>query len=76
MTSTWTELGFDCADPERMAEFWCAVLGWTVVDHDQVNPFAIDDKSFRKVSLPGRSMRCTRHLDRRKALATRKANAN
>jgi hypothetical protein len=26
--SRFTELVVDCADPERLAEFWMAVLGW------------------------------------------------
>ena len=30
MTSVLTEICFDCADPERLAGFWCAVLGWEV----------------------------------------------
>jgi catechol 2,3-dioxygenase-like lactoylglutathione lyase family enzyme len=27
-----SEIVVDCADPERLAEFWCDVLGWAVVD--------------------------------------------
>lgn len=34
MTSVLTEIVIDCADTERMAEFWCAVLGWKVIDRD------------------------------------------
>jgi catechol 2,3-dioxygenase-like lactoylglutathione lyase family enzyme len=30
MTSVVTEICFDCADPEGLARFWCAVLGWEV----------------------------------------------
>lgn len=30
MTSRFTELCVDCRDPGRLAEFWCAVLGWRV----------------------------------------------
>jgi catechol 2,3-dioxygenase-like lactoylglutathione lyase family enzyme len=29
-----TELVLDCRDPERLAAFWCDVLGWTVLDRD------------------------------------------
>ncbi|MBF6171005.1 VOC family protein [Nocardia blacklockiae] len=29
-----TELVIDCADPPRLAEFWCAVLGYAVLGHD------------------------------------------
>lgn len=34
MTSAFTELCVDCADPLRLAEFWCAVLGWEIVEQD------------------------------------------
>jgi catechol 2,3-dioxygenase-like lactoylglutathione lyase family enzyme len=27
-----SELVIDCADPERLAAFWCEVLGWVVLD--------------------------------------------
>ncbi len=30
MTSKFTELAFDCADPSALAQFWCAVLGYEV----------------------------------------------
>jgi catechol 2,3-dioxygenase-like lactoylglutathione lyase family enzyme len=29
-----TELILDCRDPERLAGFWCEVLGWKVLDRD------------------------------------------
>ena len=29
-----TELVLDCRDPERLAAFWCEVLGWKVLDRD------------------------------------------
>jgi Glyoxalase-like domain len=32
MTSRLTELSIDCADPRRLADFWCAVLGYSVLD--------------------------------------------
>ncbi|WP_327112708.1 VOC family protein [Streptomyces sp. NBC_01341] len=32
MTSRFTELGIDCADPGALARFWCAVLGYEVRD--------------------------------------------
>ncbi|MDT0409452.1 MULTISPECIES: VOC family protein [Streptomyces] len=32
MTSRFTELTVDCHDPERLAEFWCAVLDFEVID--------------------------------------------
>ncbi|KDN88187.1 VOC family protein [Kitasatospora cheerisanensis] len=32
MTSRFTELAIDCRDPERLASFWCAALGFEVID--------------------------------------------
>lgn len=32
MSSRFTELAVDCRDPQAVAEFWCAVLDWRVVD--------------------------------------------
>lgn len=32
MTSRLNEIVIDAADPAALAEFWCAVLGWQVVD--------------------------------------------
>ncbi len=34
MAVTLTEIVLDCSDPERLAAFWGAVLGWEVVDRD------------------------------------------
>lgn len=34
MTSKFTELAIDCADPARLARFWCAVLGYEVQDEE------------------------------------------
>lgn len=30
MASRFTELAIDCADPQELASFWCAVLGYRV----------------------------------------------
>ncbi|MET8946082.1 VOC family protein [Streptomyces sp. NPDC004542] len=35
MTSRFTELVVDCHDPERLAAFWCAVLGFKVIDRSE-----------------------------------------
>ncbi|WP_166848986.1 VOC family protein [Isoptericola sp. BMS4] len=32
MTSKLTEIEIDCADPDALARFWCAVLGYEVQD--------------------------------------------
>ena len=34
MTSKFTELAIDCADPYRLARFWCSVLDYKVQDED------------------------------------------
>ncbi|MER7999395.1 VOC family protein [Streptomyces sp. NPDC095613] len=34
MTSKFTELAVDCADPGGLARFWCAVLDYEVQDED------------------------------------------
>ncbi|MFG2303787.1 VOC family protein [Actinacidiphila glaucinigra] len=35
MTSRFTELTVDCHDPERLAAFWCEVLGFEVIDRSE-----------------------------------------
>ena len=35
MTSRFTELAIDCADPHALARFWCAVLGYEVLDEEE-----------------------------------------
>ncbi|ROS24000.1 VOC family protein [Cellulomonas sp. PhB150] len=44
MTSRFTELGVDCADPGALAAFWCAVLGYEVIDDE--------DEGFVSIGLP------------------------
>jgi hypothetical protein len=34
MTSKFTELAIDCADPDGLARFWCSVLDYEVQDED------------------------------------------
>ncbi len=34
MTLRLRVVAVDCADPERLAQFWCAALGYQVVDRD------------------------------------------
>ena len=34
MTSKFTELAFDCADPSGLARFWCSVLDYEVQGED------------------------------------------
>ena len=35
MTSKFTELAIDSADPHSLAQFWCSVLGYEVLAHDE-----------------------------------------
>jgi hypothetical protein len=35
MTSRFTELAIDCADPSELARFWCAVLDYEVRDEEE-----------------------------------------
>ena len=35
MSSKFTELAIDCADPARLARFWCSVLDYEVRDEDE-----------------------------------------
>ncbi|WP_107657984.1 VOC family protein [Nocardia suismassiliense] len=35
MASKFTELAIDCADPVGLARFWCAVLGYEVLDEEE-----------------------------------------
>ncbi|PSL00025.1 hypothetical protein CLV63_102151 [Murinocardiopsis flavida] len=35
MTNRFTELAVDCHDPERLAAFWCEVLGFKVIDRSE-----------------------------------------
>ena len=34
MTSKFTELAIDCAEPRRLARFWCSVLDYEIQDED------------------------------------------
>jgi len=35
MTSRLAALAVDCEQPAAIAEFWCAVLGWRVIEEDE-----------------------------------------
>lgn len=35
MGSKFTELAIDCHDPRKLADFWCAVLGYEVREEDE-----------------------------------------
>src|SRR5512134_134366 len=35
MVSRFSEIVVDCGQPRRLAEFWCAVLGYRVLDEEE-----------------------------------------
>lgn len=37
MTSRFSALAIDSAEPKPLARFWCDVLGWRVVDQDETD---------------------------------------
>jgi hypothetical protein len=47
MTSKFTELAIDCAEPKALARFWCSVLDYEVQDEDDglvtIGPPAVAD---------------------------------
>jgi catechol 2,3-dioxygenase-like lactoylglutathione lyase family enzyme len=47
MASRLTEISLDCHDPDRLAEFWCAVLDWVVIHREpglvEIGPAGRDD---------------------------------
>ena len=47
MASRLTEISLDCHDPDRLAEFWSAVLGWVVIHREpglvEIGPAGRDD---------------------------------
>lgn len=54
VASRITELVFDCADPERLAAFWCDVLGYEVTGRDE-DGVAIGPPDRRTVLVFGQS---------------------
>jgi hypothetical protein len=45
MTSKFTELAIDCADPRSLARFWCSVLGYEVQAEDDDGTVSIGSPS-------------------------------
>ena len=49
MASRLTEISLDCHDPDRLADFWCAVLGWEVLHHEpglvEIGPARVEDQA-------------------------------
>jgi hypothetical protein len=51
MTSKFTELIVDCAEPRRLAAFWAEVLGYTVSDDSNDNDVELNNPAGRHPSL-------------------------
>ncbi|WP_326712217.1 VOC family protein [Streptomyces sp. NBC_01474] len=56
MTSKFTELAIDCADPDALARFWCSVLGYEVQDVEDglvtIGPPAVPEGKDRPGPVP------------------------
>jgi len=77
MTSKFTELAIDCADPSGLARFWCSVLGYEVQDEDDglvtIGPPEMPDSKNRRGPVPpvltfaqvpeGKTVKNRLHLD-------------
>jgi hypothetical protein len=63
------QVTFDCADPERMARFWCDVLGYVVPADDQdapsacVDPTGVGPRLFFQRVPEGKVVKNRVHLD-------------
>jgi len=70
VASTVDSLMFDCADPRSVAEFWCAVLGYDLVEIDEEGADIRDPSGrgwdlFFQVVPEGKSVKNRLHLDLR-----------
>jgi len=70
VASTVDSLMFDCADPRTVAEFWCAVLGYDLVEIDEEGADIRDPSGrgwdlFFQVVPEGKSVKNRLHLDLR-----------
>jgi Glyoxalase-like domain len=54
VTSKFTELVVDCHDPKAVAEFWCEVLGYRIIDEDPtgVAIAGLDSETMREMAGP------------------------
>ncbi len=70
MTLTVDALTFDCSDPRRMADFWCAALGYEMDDIDEsdaviVDPAGVGWSVLFQIVPEGKSVKNRLHLDLR-----------
>ena len=60
------QVTFDCADPERLARFWCEVLGYVVADGDAsacVDPTGVGPRLYFQRVPEGKVVKNRVHLD-------------
>ncbi len=68
MSSTIDALNVDCADPKRLAEFWCGVLGYELQEIDDIGSW-IKDPAGKGVDIlfqivpEGKTVKNRLHLD-------------
>ena len=77
MTSTIDTLTIDCADPRRLADFWCAALGFELKDIDDegaeiVDPSGGSPPLLFQIVPEGKSVKNRLHLDLRPATSMAK----
>jgi len=70
VSSTVDSLTFDCADPKTVADFWCAVLGYELVDIDEEDANIRDPKGegwrlLFQIVPEGKAVKNRLHLDLR-----------
>lgn len=70
MATTVDTLTIDCSDPRRLADFWCAVLGYELDDIDESDAVVVDPAgrgwSLLFQTVPeGKSVKNRLHLDLR-----------
>jgi len=77
MTSKFTELAIDCADPHHLARFWCSVLGYDVQTEEDglvtIGPLQVHEGTDRPGPVPptltfarvpeGKTLKNRLHLD-------------
>jgi hypothetical protein len=58
MTSRFSEIIIDCHNPRTLAEFWCGVLGYRVIDQDEgdgaveIASWAPEAEAIRRAPVP------------------------
>jgi len=64
MTTVRTvQVTFDCADPERVAQFWCEVLGYVASDDNASDPTGVGPRLYFQRVPEGKVVKNRVHLD-------------